>query len=280
MADHDLSYKHLFSHHEMVRDLFEGFVREDWVAQLNLHSPQKDNASYVSDTLRARRGDMVWEVPLADGLASLHVLLEFQSTVDTDMAVRMLSYASLRYQDRLEPYQPQMRYLLIDIARYQKDELARMRNLVASMFRLENSSTSEDVDEVTGDLHEWWENAARASLRNAFIKWLDRVIIPRYLRDPSTPNHDLKEKNMSLAEAAEDWRAKYRGEGRLEGRLEGQLNGERQILERQLRKRFGELPPAVTQRLQQAQTEELERWAERLDARNLTELFADNAVEA
>jgi predicted transposase YdaD len=102
MADHDLSYKHLFSHHEMVRDLFEGFVRKDWVAQLNLRSPQKDNASYVSDTLRARRGDLVWEVPLADGLASLHVLLEFQSTVDAGMAVRMLSYASLRYQDLLK----------------------------------------------------------------------------------------------------------------------------------------------------------------------------------
>jgi hypothetical protein len=171
-----------------------------------------------------------------------------------------------------EPYQPQMRYLLIDIARYRKNELARMRNLVASMFRLENSSTSEDVDEVTGDLHRWWENAARASLRNAFIKWLDRVIIPRHLRNPSAPIHDLEEKNMSLAEAVEDWRAKYRSEG--------QLNGERQILGRQLRKRFGELPLAVTQRLQQAQTEDLERWAERLlDARDLTELFADNAVE-
>src|SRR5687768_13502393 len=79
----------------------------------------------------------------------------------------------------LEPFQPAMRYFLIDIARYPHSELVRKRNLVAAMFRLENSRTSQDVDDVTTELHQWWEDAAQASLRRAFIKWLDRVIIPR-----------------------------------------------------------------------------------------------------
>jgi hypothetical protein len=34
MAQHDHAYKLLFSHPEMVRDLLEGFVRENWLAQL------------------------------------------------------------------------------------------------------------------------------------------------------------------------------------------------------------------------------------------------------
>jgi hypothetical protein len=316
MADHDLSYKHLFSHHEMVRDLLEGFVRPDWIAQLDLRSLDKGNASYVSDKLRFRDGDIVWSVPLAEGRVSLHVLLEFQSTVDPVMAVRMISYAGLLYQDMLksgsvsrggalppvlpivlyngrkewhapqnssaliqqvpaglEPYQPQMHYLLIDVARYPDEELARMRNLVAALFRLENSGTSHDVDEIIRGLNEWWGNREHSEVRIEFIAWLRRVIIPRHSRGQSAPVHILEELNMPLAEAVEDWRAKYRGEG--------QLNGERQILGRLLRKRFGELPPAITQRLQQAQLEELERWSERLlDAGSLAELFDGNTVEA
>ena len=35
MAKHDTSYKELFSHPEMVADLIRGFVREEWVAQLD-----------------------------------------------------------------------------------------------------------------------------------------------------------------------------------------------------------------------------------------------------
>ncbi len=35
MADHDPSYKLLFSHRDLVADLIRGFVHEDWVAQLD-----------------------------------------------------------------------------------------------------------------------------------------------------------------------------------------------------------------------------------------------------
>jgi len=31
MADHDHSYKQLFSHAALVRDLLQGFVQESWV---------------------------------------------------------------------------------------------------------------------------------------------------------------------------------------------------------------------------------------------------------
>lgn len=34
--DHDAGYKRLFSHPEMVRDLLVGFVREPWVAEVDL----------------------------------------------------------------------------------------------------------------------------------------------------------------------------------------------------------------------------------------------------
>ncbi len=41
MAEHDTSYKLLFSHHEMVADLVRGFVREDWVAALDFDTLER-----------------------------------------------------------------------------------------------------------------------------------------------------------------------------------------------------------------------------------------------
>ncbi len=60
MADHDNSYKLLFSHSEMVRNLLLGFVKEDWVQELDLGSLERVNGSYVSDDIRDRHDDIVW----------------------------------------------------------------------------------------------------------------------------------------------------------------------------------------------------------------------------
>jgi hypothetical protein len=54
MADHDHSYKQLFSHPQLVRDLLEGFVKEEWVGDLNTDTLERVNGSFVSDDLRER----------------------------------------------------------------------------------------------------------------------------------------------------------------------------------------------------------------------------------
>jgi hypothetical protein len=41
MAEHDPSYKLLFSHREMVADLIRGFVREDWVEGLDFDTLER-----------------------------------------------------------------------------------------------------------------------------------------------------------------------------------------------------------------------------------------------
>jgi len=62
MADHDHSYKYLFSHARMVEDLLKGFVKEDWVNGLDFSSLEKVNGTYVSDDLREREDDIIWRV--------------------------------------------------------------------------------------------------------------------------------------------------------------------------------------------------------------------------
>ena len=109
MSSHDNAYKHLFSHPQAVRDLLRGFVQEDWVELLDWGTLEKVSGSYVSDDLRDREDDVIWRIQLRKGDAAasgewvyVYLLLEFQSSVDAHMAVRILTYIGLLYQDLIK----------------------------------------------------------------------------------------------------------------------------------------------------------------------------------
>jgi predicted transposase YdaD len=99
MAEHDQAYKKLFSHPHMVRRLLEGFVRQEWVGQLDFASLERVSGHYVTDDLRERTNDVIWRVRLGEEWMYLYLMIEFQSSVDAYMAVRIQTYLGLLYQD-------------------------------------------------------------------------------------------------------------------------------------------------------------------------------------
>ncbi len=102
MADHDHGYKLLFSHAALVADLIRGFVREEWVRELDFSTLERVSGGYVSDDLRDRESDVVWRLKWRGGeWVYVYLLLEFQSTNEPFMAVRVLVYVGLLYQDLL-----------------------------------------------------------------------------------------------------------------------------------------------------------------------------------
>ena len=96
---HDETYKTLFAFPRMVEDLLRGFVGGAWIDQIDFATLEKLSADYVSDELRTRHGDTVWRVRHRDAWLHVLVLLEFQSTSDPDMALRILAYTTLLYQE-------------------------------------------------------------------------------------------------------------------------------------------------------------------------------------
>jgi predicted transposase/invertase (TIGR01784 family) len=99
MTEHDGSYKHIFSHPEVVTDLLRGFVHEDWVEQIDYATLEKVNGSYIADDLRGREDDIIWRVRHQNGWLYIYLLIEFQSRVDPHMALRVMVYTGLLYQD-------------------------------------------------------------------------------------------------------------------------------------------------------------------------------------
>jgi hypothetical protein len=139
----------------------------------------------------------------------------------------------------LAPYQPRARYLLLDERSYRDSEISQQRNLVAAVFRLENSRTHADLDAVLGPLMEWLSSA-----------------------------EELQDIRAEIAERYRVWGEQIK--------REGAAQGEAHLLLRQLRRRFGELPEAVTARVKSAPVDQVESWAEELlDAASLDALFRE-----
>lgn len=144
----------------------------------------------------------------------------------------------------LAAYRPRVRYLLIDESAYADADLASMRNLVAALFRLENSREPETVRQVLVALADWLTEPEQEELRRSFLLWFQEGFLKARLPNVSLPElNDLEEARIMLTERVVDWTQQWKQEGLQEGLQEGRregLHSERRLLLRQIRRRFGE----------------------------------------
>ena len=105
---YDQNYKWLFAFRRMVADLLSACVPGDLLAAADLRGLRKLSAEYVSDELLQRHGDAVWRLPLAGSGVFVLVLLEFQSDNDRWMALRVVIYTGLLYQELIRNRAPEV----------------------------------------------------------------------------------------------------------------------------------------------------------------------------
>ena len=96
--NYDAAYKHLFDYPGMVRQLLENFIPMDWVKWVDYEKLEKVNASFVRRNYKKKESDVIYKLNFQDQTAYLYLLLEFQSTVDTNMPFRIQSYVNDFYE--------------------------------------------------------------------------------------------------------------------------------------------------------------------------------------
>ena len=277
MRPHDAAYKLLFSFPEMVRDLLAGFVPREWVEELDLSTLERWPGSHVGDDLRQRHQDRVWRVRLRNRWLYVLVLLEFQSAVDRTMAVRILAYTALLYQDLLRassdplppvlpivlydgserwtaakdvagllapygeplaPYQPSQRYFLLDVRGY-TDSLPEGRNRVAELIRLARSRGLKEMVTMFAGLAEWLSEPEHEHEHEGLIRafW-------EWLDKVHLPAQGL---DVELP-ALKNWREAgtmmneavndWTAPWREEGRAEGRAQGQTEVMRRMAARKF------------------------------------------
>ncbi len=317
MAEHDHSYKLLFSHPEMVRDLLQGFVHEDWVGQLDFTTLERVNASYVSDDLREREDDIIWRVRRAGDWMYIYLLMEFQSQPDPWMAIRMLVYVGLLYQGlikaghvtaerKLPPVFPLVLYNGIRPWRAAQEAaeliealpggLARYRPSLRHLLLDEGRYAEQDLplsENLAAALFRMENSRAPEELRSVvrtLAQWIYApeqaslrraftVWLKRVLLPGRLPEVTLPE----IADLSEidNMLANRVQEWTQQWKAEGRKEGEMTFLLRLLEKRFGPLDETIRVRLEAADAQQLLRWGDRvLAAKTLEAVFQDEGEPA
>jgi len=94
---HDTGYKFLFSHSELVQQLMEGFAPDGLAELLDFTTLTRVNGSFVTPAMKSREDDIIWSVQMGEARLYLYILLEFQSSIDAAMPVRMMQYVAALY---------------------------------------------------------------------------------------------------------------------------------------------------------------------------------------
>ena len=104
---HDENYKRLFASPLMVGDVLRACLPAHRLAVADFSSLGKLSPEYISDELRKRHGDTVWHLRLGRRRVFL-LLLEFQAQDDRWMALRILTYSGLLYQELIRSRAPEV----------------------------------------------------------------------------------------------------------------------------------------------------------------------------
>ena len=313
MGDHDHSYKMLFSHAALVRDLLSGFVQEDWIKDLDLDTLEKVASTFVADDLREREDDTIWRVRCRDSWIYIYILIEFQSTVDRFMAVRLMTYIGLLYQDlirtgqilknnKLPPVLPLVLYngqqtwsgvtAIEELIEEVPGGLTKYRPTLSyllldeSRHQLQGVSANNLVAAIFR-LERSNEIDDVRQLVQELIDWLKApeqsslrrafaVWIRRVLLPVRLPGQKLEKVNdLNEVDAMLAERVKeWTYEWKQEGRQEGRQEGEVDILLRLMKLKFGKLDAAIVSRVEKASEAQLLVWSERiLSAEKLEDIF-------
>ena len=251
--------------------LFEFQSRIDWWMAVRAQIYQGLLWQQVIDERKLRAGE---------SLPPLLLLVLYNGRMRWKAPTQIRKLIALSRDSPLWPWQPQVRYYLLDLGAFPGDELARRRSLAALLFRLERPLETEELKGLLGEVSSWFrQHPDQERLRHLFAELIRQTYKERGKKPPAS--YDWLEMKMKsnfpttvktwtqqalaegMAQGIAQGRAKGRAEGEARGRIEGKAEGKAEALVHLLGARFGALAPSLRTRIQRARLATLERWFKR-----------------
>lgn len=280
---HDKSYKDLFSNKEVFIKLIQNFVKSSWGEELRKENIDLVNKSYILSDYEELESDIVYKADIGDSEVIFYILLEFQSSVDYSMPIRLFLYmseiwreiikkteksevkrkdfklpaiiplvlyngeykwsAEKRFKDKVSKSEifgnniVNFEYILLDINRYEKEELIELGNITSAIFLLDQKidveefvSRIKDIALYFDNLNEeekmllkhWLRNTISDDLKNSIGKQIENIL---------TGNKEEVEKMTSnISKTIKETFKNIKEEGKEEGRVQGRIEDIIEIL--------------------------------------------------
>ena len=212
MNIHDSGYKKLFSNRTIFRQLLETFVNQEWVHSLDFDTCEPLDKSFISEHYKETESDLIYKIQFQDREVYIYILIEFQSTVDPFMALRVLNYITNFYMDFLvnnsgvkklpavfpivlyngeapwtaavnlsaliEQTPPlgtfalDFQYFLIAENQYSQEALLKIRNIVSTLFLAESYY---DVEVLEVELLNLFSSEGDKKAVSLFLNWFKQL---------------------------------------------------------------------------------------------------------
>ena len=287
ISSHDFRYKTIFSDPVMVESLVREFTPKEFVANLDFPSLTHICGTYQAENGSELINDSVWRIGRKNA-SSLYVaiMLEFQSTQNKWMPLRILNYTALLLTDfvkqknftgNLPPVLPIVLYNGKTPWKVAEDVVSLFGPLPEILDRYSprqqyllldegsipeerlNRSTEPVLDVFKMErahtperIQEVVDRLYNLSdrkydfIKQIFTAWVYQAMKSLDSTKEIPEPKNLQEARTMLAENMDQWKEQYREEGREKGREEGIDLGRGLLLLDLLKNRFGSLPDSVT----------------------------------
>ncbi len=261
---HDSAYKYLFSNKKIFHQLITRYVDLDFAKKIDLDSIQSVDKSFIADSMARRESDLIYQVNVDDQDFYIYILVEFQSSVDKSIPIRMLLYIlhlyDMTYRNSKEgklpaifpillyngsenwtiPYQvqelihphiperfiPHFSYYPIIEKDIPPAKLEKLKGLVSAVFYLEQQDNPKRLAQAIEDVVSFLEAEQPEELR-MFANWINEIFKGHLSPKDIEKITNLAEVKPMLAKVADQ----IRDEGKEEGIQEGKIEDARKMLD-------------------------------------------------
>ena len=272
---YDAAYKYLFSSPRIACQLLHSFVDIPLVKKICPEDLELVEKSFISDDLQRREADVIFKVNRGERSAYIYILMEFQSSPDKAIPVRMLNYITmfydfllrkskagklppvlplliyngrrnwnvpLRLEELIEPYLPEryiphFEYYPIIEKNYSDETLFEIKNLASAIMLIENSRYKVNIEEITERVAECLKREHREDLQ-MFSEWFSKMFSEKEPEEWIGLPHKGGNHHM-FADIAQRIKQDLLNEGIQQGIEKGELNDKHEVLIRQLDLKFG-----------------------------------------
>ena len=264
--DYDSAYKYLFSNKRIFHQFLTQFIDESFTRNIKLEDIEQVDRSFVSDEFLKRESDIIYKVKLEKREVYIYVLLEFQSTVDKSIPVRMLLYI-LQLYDQLfrnsrkgklpavfpiilyngsekwtvprdvatliessipEKYIPSFQYYAVIEKEVPDRVLKRVKGLVSAIIYLEKQGDEKSLGQAIETVIELIAEEQPEQLR-MFSNWVNRMFGKALSEKETERITELTEVKSMLAQLAEDIEKRGEQRGLNKGLKEGKREDARKM---------------------------------------------------
>lgn len=260
---YDKSYKQLFSNKTIFKQLIQSFVDEPWVKKVNFDSAELINKTYISNRYKKRESDLIYKLNFEGNDLYIYLLLEFQSSPDKFMPVRVLNYITSLYLDmikrkgdniKLPPIFPLVLYngdkkwnysnnisdlienshligdyalnfkhLLLKENEYSLEKLLKIGNIVSTLFI---SESHYDIELLKDELLKLYDNEQDKTACKIFFNFFQQMYINEKIEEI---DYNKIEEVYTTKEEVNSMLLnairKEKEDIRIQGRLEGRVEG-------------------------------------------------------